>query len=280
MKTSVSSPPGGGRVGAAILRLLLAAAVGLSFANTSSPQLPGAVDQLTRSAQLVFRGTVQRVGAANLSSVRAGDETVVVRVDEVLKAPPSLGALSGREITVRLRQPRSASPGEEAVFFANGWLFGTTLAVVEVGRLHGAAADLRLQVAAAEQERQEEELKQHLDRAALVVAGTVVETRPAAERRGEGRPESEHDPRWWEAVIRVDSVLQGQPVGGSVVLLFPASADVLWSEAPKPRVGWSGIWLLYRDQIPGLTVDGYTALKPWNLLARDQAATVRRLLRR
>jgi hypothetical protein len=235
-------------------------------------------EELTRAAQLVFRGTVQKAGASNLDVVQADSSTAVVRVDEVLKGAPSLGDLTGREITVKLAQPGAATPGEQAVFFTNGWLYGATLAVVEVGRLHGDAALLRGQVAAAVRQSADDELKGRLAGAALIVAGRVVETHPAPVSGSEVGEGSEHDPQWWEAVVQVDTVFKGKPVGQRVTFLYPTSQDVIWFEAPKPSVGADGIWLLYRDQLPELGLNGYTALKRWNLLPRGQADTVRRLL--
>ncbi|HSS51900.1 MAG TPA: hypothetical protein VLX28_23400 [Thermoanaerobaculia bacterium] len=251
-----------------ILGLCLCAAVAQS---ASGPK------ELTHAAQLVFRGTIQKVEASNLEIVQADSGVAVVRVDEVLKTAPSLGDLTGREITVKLAQPGDATPGEQAVFFTNGWLYGKTLAVVEVGRLHGDAALLRGQVAGAASQAADGELQGRLAGAEVVVAGRVVETHPAAVvvEVGEG---SEHDPQWWEAVVQVDAVFLGKAAGQRVTFFYPTSQDVVWFEAPKPAVGADGIWLLYRDQLPELGLPGYTALKPWNVLPRGQANRVRRLL--
>lgn len=251
-----------------LLGLCLCATVG---------QAASGPEELTRAAQFVFRGTIQKVEASNLDLVQADSDTAVVRVDEVLKAASSLGDFTGREITVKLAEPADARPGEQAVFFTKGWLYGETLAVIEVGRLHGDAALLRGQVAVAARQAADEELGGRLAGAALVVAGRVVETHPAAVvgEVGEG---SEHDPQWWEAVVQVDTVFKGKPAGQRVTFFYPTSQDVVWFEAPKPAVGSDGIWLLYREQLPELGLPGYTALKPWNLLPRGQADRVRRLL--
>lgn len=262
-----------------LLALLAALTAALGLCPCAAVGQPASGPEgLTRAAQLVFRGTIQKVGASNLDIVQADSSTAVVRVDEVLKGGGSLGDLTGREITVKLAQPGTATPGEQAVFFTNGWLYGQTLAVVEVGRLHGDAALLRGQVAAAVRQAADDELRGRLAGAVLIVAGKVVETHPApvaGSQVGEG---SEHDPQWWEAVVQVDTVFKGNPTAQRVSFFYPTSQDVVWSEAPKPSVGADGIWLLFRDQLPDLGLNGYTALKPWNLLPRGQADTVRRLL--
>ncbi len=243
----------------------------------AAAQAASGPEGLTRASQFVFRGTIQKAEASNLDAVPADSGTAVVRVDEVLKAAPGLGDFTGREITVKLAQPGDATLGEQAVFFTKGWLYGTTLAVVEVGRLHGDAALLRGQVAATVGKAADEELQGRLAGASLIVAGRVVETHPSAVvvEVGEG---SEHDPQWWEAVVQVDTVFRGKPAGQRVTFFYPTSQDVVWFEAPKPAVGSDGIWLLYRDQLPELGLPGPTALKPWNLLPRGQVDRVRRLL--
>ncbi|HEX7182426.1 MAG TPA: hypothetical protein VF756_11325 [Thermoanaerobaculia bacterium] len=257
-------------VGAALVAAVLAIC-----ARDASAQPPEKVEEMTRAAQLVFRGTVQKVGASNLKAIEPAGDTAIVRIDEVLKAPVGLEDFTGREVTVKLRQPGSAKLGERGVFFTRSWLYGESLGLVEVGRAAGEAGALRSRIAAASQGEREAKIKEQLDRAALVVAGKVVETRPAAIQE-EGF--SEHDPQWWEAVIEVDSVLKGPPSSGKrVTVLFPTSTDVAWFEAPKLQVGWNAVWLLHKDQVPE-RADAYTVLKPWDLMSRDNEPIVRRLL--
>ena len=42
---------------------------------------------------------------------------------------------AGRQITLVLRRARRAQGEERAVFFTRSWLYGHTLAVIEVGRM-------------------------------------------------------------------------------------------------------------------------------------------------
>lgn len=253
-------------------RQLLGMVLGLFVcAAASGQQAP--VEELTREAQLIFQGTVQKVRATNLEAVEANGNTAVVRVDEVLKAPPTLDDFTGREVTVWLAEPDSASPGEQMVLFTRGWFYGETLGVVEVGR---AARDTvsRTAVAEADRRHMEQRLKERLDRSELVVAGRVLETRPAG-KVGEERV-TEHDPQWREAVIRIDSLLKGRHEAGTVVILYPGTLDVMWADSPKPRVGQERVWLLHKDQVEGLEI--YTALKPEDVLPRTEVETVRRLV--
>jgi hypothetical protein len=49
-------------------------------------------EELVEQSQFVFKGTVRRVNAATFPQIRPTPNTVIVKVDEVLHAPPaSLG---------------------------------------------------------------------------------------------------------------------------------------------------------------------------------------------
>lgn len=234
---------------------LLAMALGLWGGAMAFAQAPAAtVEDLMREAQLVFRGTVVRPGAANLMVIKAGEDTAVVRVDELIHVPGKLEIYAGQEVTVKLRQPGSMKAGDTAVFFTRSWLYGEHLAVVEVGRTAPGAA-VAAQVAAARRKLADEDLRHRLDGAALVVAGRVVATRPAVfpDKRGDKGKGTEHDPQWQEAVIAVDRVLKGSIQGTAgesrAVILYPGSDDVLWFRTPKPQVGWDGVWILERSPL-------------------------------
>ena len=86
-------------------------------------------------AGLVFRGTVRRENAATMAMVPPDAGTAVVLVDEVLKAPQALSGIAGKEITLLPAEGGSAKAGQSAVFFTRSWLYGGSLAVIEVGRL-------------------------------------------------------------------------------------------------------------------------------------------------
>jgi hypothetical protein len=251
----------------------------LTLGSAAFGQSQAADKALIREAQLVFRGTVQKVGAANLAAVSPAGDTAIVRVDEILKAPVSLRDVSGQEVTVKLREPHSVQPGDTATFFANGWLYGERLALLEIGRSRSDVGVLKAQITGEERQLAEEKLRAQVAGAELAVVGRVVETRPArVVPVGEGELATEHNPEWREAVIEVESTLKGKASTHRIVFLYPNSRDVMWVEAPKPNVGSRDLWLLYRDQIPELKVPGYTALKSWNRQPPSQAETVKRLV--
>src|SRR3979411_1920389 len=207
-----------------------------------------------------FRGTVRRENAATMASVPPEAGTAVVLVDEVVKAPQALSGIAGREIPVLRAAGSSMKAGQSAVFFTSSWLYGESLAVVEVGRLDLAAQvdEVRALVDEVESGRADERFLDRLSVAELVVAGPVRETRPRQPARP--GPVSEHDPEWWEAVLDVDSVEKGQPPAGALTVLFSPSTDEFWIDSPKLVPGLQGVFVLQRDQeergFPALRVRG------------------------
>ena len=64
-------------------------------------------------------------------------------------------------------------------------------------------------------------------------------------------PSKEHDADWWIATIAADLVASGDVPdatedGGTVEVLYANSLDVRWRQAPKPKAGQAGLWLLHR----------------------------------
>jgi hypothetical protein len=204
------------------------------------------VKELTRSADLVFRGTVQALGASNLSIVEPDSRTAIVRVEEVLKSGGTIEDYTGRNVTVFLNQDLAA--GEQRVFFTQVRLIGESLGLGELERPAGPVADLAAQARGARSEIVREDLAARLAAADLVVAGRVVSTRPASVSLDmpEMEEPTEHDPQWWEAVLEVQSVVKGKAVGKTVTFLYPNSIDIMWAFVPKAKVGEQATWLLHR----------------------------------
>jgi hypothetical protein len=250
------------------------------------------IEDLARRARFIFRGTVERLGAATMSGVPVSAVTAVVKVEEILLAPPVLGNLAGKNVTVELTTARTEDQGRHAVFFTDPWLYGDGVAVREIGRQElRAQADarehgrLREQVAGLLGRLPDEELRHHLGEVEVVLVGRVVNTKPL-DLRGQV-PITEHEPQWWEASCAADAVEKGQVAGPTVPVLYAASMDVMWAQAPKLRVGQEGVWLLHRGgttpQDPGLRAipfpPGYVVLHPLDAHPREAAERIRRLLR-
>lgn len=242
-------------------------------------------DALMRQATFVFRGTVRRIGATATAEVEATPRTAVVSVDQIIRAPAQFAALAGQDITLRLRAPGSLSQEQEAVFFANSWLFGEGVALQEVDHVPPDQTEsLASRGAALAGEIAGERLLDRVGRAEAVVSGRVSNIRPSSAVASVlGRtPMTEHAANWQEAVINVDTVLKGSVPQGVVVVLFPASLDVYWHDAPKFHAGQEGVWLLHSQDVPQGAAEQFplvfTALDPMDIQPKDALEQVRSLL--
>jgi len=250
---------------------------------------------LVKQSDIIFIGTVTQVGAVAVPEVPASDRTVVVHVDQVLEKPAAVALGAGDSVTVQTAQPGSLKPGSQATFYTTGWIFGQGVAVREVGHELGhspvVVADQQAAVARTRLEMNDAELKAHIQKAAMVVAGRVEQVRPA-ELAG-GAPAhrtriSEHDPQWQEAIIQVQDGIKGAQAGEQVVVRFPTSLDVAWVGTPRFTVGQEGTFLLHRDSttgspetvLAGRSVPAYTALHKLDVLPKQDALRIRVLMRK
>ena len=243
----------------------------------------------TPEPTFVFLGVVERLGASNVREAPRSELTVVVSIEQILLAPPDFADLSG-EITVLLPPERPVEERERRVFHCIGWILGSGVALRALDLTppeeHEASA---MAGAGAASDPAEAFLMQKLSRrvttSELIVSGFVTEVR-SVQTETEGRPVSEHDPDWHEAVVQVDAVTKGDAPAEGVVVTFPLSRDIAWRDAPKFAVGQRGVWLLnsasQAAEIP--TEDAvalaarpypvFTALDPLDFQAEDEAARV------
>jgi hypothetical protein len=223
------------------------------------------------AAKFVFEGTVNQTKAANLKAITDKEHTVVVTVDKVVRAPQSLAAFAGREVTLRLAEGESVKKGQRALFHTNGWIFGENLAVQSLGHDPvGAAAPAAAAMAPAPDPARvasHQVIRERAASAPVVITGKVVAvglpgTAPVAAAAGAAPPSrriSEHDPFWREAVVEVQAVHKGTVGKRQVVLRFPSSTDVRWHRAPKFETGQRGIFSLRQDDISGHATVGPAA---------------------
>jgi len=173
-------------------------------------------EELAAQAKFIFQGTVRRVRAATMREVPVTDNTVVVRVDRLIHAPEALTDYAGQEITVQLGAGE-VEQGQTYVFYANGWVFGDSLAVQSLGHEAATApAVARLSSHPDDPVRSLASHEAHIQatQADLIVTGHVSAIRlPAAEvtarttAMASGQTTeriSEHAPLLQEAVIDID----------------------------------------------------------------------------
>jgi len=215
-------------------------------------------EDVKKSATFVLQGTVQRLRAANVKAVVDTERSVVVRIDQVLRAPEALAEISGQKITVRLADGERVQKGQQAIFYTNGWIYGENLAVQSLGHEAagtGARKTSTKAMAAGVSDDPVQAATRHrvavrAEAAPVVVSGRVVAVGLPAGGDTPARI-SEHEPLWREAVIEVEKVHKGKLGSNRLVVRFPASTDVRWHRATKFRVGYEGVFLLHPDQTSG-----------------------------
>ena len=235
------------------------------------------IDELVAQSQLIFRGTIVKLGASTLNEVPVTKDMAIVRVDEVIDAASAYGKLAGHNVTVVLKDPKSSRAGERRTFFTASWMFGDSIGVREIasqttGEMTTPSA--RMVASASRKRIAEAQLRSRLGPAAQVIQGEVISIRPEARVHP---PTSEHDPDWWLATIRVDETIKGSK-GKEAIVAFPNSTDVVWAAAPKFVVGQKAVWILRRADLPGVAVPEYlTALEPKDVQPIENAARIREL---
>ncbi len=258
----------------------------------------GAQDRATlmKQASIIFRGTVKKKGDVSFKGVPKSDRTIVVVVDEVIQKPSTVSLAKGAEVTVDAIDAAVLSAGSSFVFYTEGWIYGSSVAVREIGheaapvRTEELAGPMRAQFEQTQKELSDSELRSRLDAADIVVIGQVTAVHPwKAPSFAASRPRiTEHAPNWQEAVIRVETALKGAPADHEVVVRFPGSWDIAWASAPKLRPGQSGTFVLQKDKITGVpmaalagrSVNAHTALNPGDVLPINEVERVRALLRK
>jgi hypothetical protein len=246
--------------------------------------------------RFVFKGTVRKLRASAVPEVKASPRTAIVRVDEVIRAPEALATAAGHDVTVELGGRGKLSAGAQAVFYAQGWVFGDHLAVHAID--HEPVDPVRFAMTPAGTDPvanlASHDAKARFDTAAAVVTGQVMSVSvpgngaAAAAAANGSSTMSEHDALWREASIAVHEVHKGRVSGKRVSVRFPASTDVLWHRAPKFQPGQQGFFLLQRADgaadgrakltaAPGSKA-AYTALHPADFQPLDDSAPMRALV--
>jgi hypothetical protein len=248
--------------------------------------MAASIRELADEASFIFEGTLRRTKSVTSSSLQLTDEMAVVHVDSILRGPQALAGFKGQEITVELRQPAASNIGRRFTFFTVGLHFGDGLAVREVGRIAAGGPETEREVSAAAEEKRNDLLLGRLRDAEIVVAGVAIRVDKYQRRDLTPPPVSEHDPDWWECVIRVREVLKGTVAGrrrgggAEVVTLFPHSTDIVWYQSPKFSEGMEGVWLLHRMDSRGKPAPDLVSDNPLDFHPLSELDRIRALLER
>ncbi len=269
----------------------------LAQAAAPLPQGTGNQTAVVERAGIIFSGTVSQLGATSFADVPKSAQTIVVRVDSVLKKPPAVSLKKGDNVTVEVKDPGAFQPGAQATFYAEGWIFGSGVAVKELSHVMGAGGGKPGGTVAAEekslrqiqQQISDQELKQRLASADFVVIARVTDVRKWTAPKLASVPYrvTEHDPDWHDAVIQIESTLKGPKLKKKkLIVRFPQCNDVAWVHAPKFEKHQEGVFFLKKDDVSGAPtallegteVNAYTCLSPGDWLPKSDETRVRALL--
>lgn len=216
-----------------------------------------------RTAEFVFFGTVRRLQASNVAQVEPADDVAIVRADDVIISPHSVGEIARRDVTVRLS--RKAKAGEKGLIVGSTWIISDEIAIIELDRVSGRLDQTGLRSLVLEERLRflDEQLLERVATADVVVRGRVqsvstVEVPAKQRRRGVS---------WWRvASLEALDVLKGQP-DATVQVAFLDPRPPRWYDAPMLAVGQEGVWILrssertpeWRD-LPAVPKNVYSAL--------------------
>ena len=284
------------KISAVFSSSLLGASLSLALCactNAAAPQATNNSAALISQSSIVFSGTVSQLAATSFADVPKSPQTIVVRVDSIVKKPAAVSLKKGDSVTVEVKDASGFQEGTQATFYTDGWIFGSGVAVKELGHVLGPAAESAPATRAgqnthgAQGEISDQELRDRMNKSDFVVVGRVTDVRKwNAPKAKSGAPSrvTEHDPDWQEAVVEVQSVLKGGKVkGNKVIVRFPSRNDVAWVNSPKFAKNQKGIFCLNRNQTTGSPTTGqganvYTCLGHGDALPISEESRIRALL--
>jgi hypothetical protein len=267
------------------------------WAGCARAQAPTNQAALARQSSIVFSGTVSKIAATSFADVPKSAQTLVVRVDSIVKKPSAVSLKKGDDVTVEVKDPSVFQEGTHATFYTDGWIFGSGVAVKELGHEIGPGVSGTTKAVGADEKAHgqgqeqisDQELRDRLNAADFVIMGRVTDVhRWKVPKYATPYRVTEHDPDWHEAIVEIQSVLKGGKVkGNKVIVRFPQRNDVAWVHSPKFEKNQQGIFCLNRDQVSGAPttklggrqVNVYTCLGHGDSLPMSEEARVRSLLK-
>jgi hypothetical protein len=268
------------RDGLGVKRLVVITLALLTFGAGSAQGQP-ALKAIVEHASYIFEGTIVKAAATNVRSFPASPRTAVVRVDHVLDASKSFPDMTGRELTVELPSPKEVRSGTSLVFFTEPTVYAENIAVRASSVQPAAQVDkLRAQIADARQQLADDQLRQRLAAADLVVTGAVVSVRKVPPRRDAPARRSEHEPELWQAELSVQATLKGTPPPNKTITFsFVAGIDQMWALSPRFKGGEQGVFVLSKNTNPWITVTGPVIVDPLAYRPAPEEARVKQLLK-
>jgi len=283
-------------------RFLYCSILWVSLLAPAAMPLPQGMENqatLVQQSSIIFAGTVSQLEATSFADVPKSTQTIVVRVESVLKKPPAVSLKRGDNVTVEVKDPSAFRPGMDATFYTEGWIFGSGVAVKELshtmrpsgGKPGGAVSAEERTIGQIEEQLSDQDLRQRLASADFVVVAKVTDVRTwtAPEVAAVPRRVTEHDPDWHDAVIKIEAILKGPKLKkNKLIVRFPQCNDVAWVHAPKFERNQEGIFFLKKDEVSGAPVavlegtkvNSYTCLRSGDWRPKIDEARIRSLLKK
>ena len=203
---------------------------------------------LAERSAVVVSGTVVRVNASEEPLQTPSANTVVVKVDRMLAGAEISGDQKGRNVTVVLSRARNLKVGTSGVFFGNPRFIGKTMTIASEGEILTNPDRVTAQLERGTQSRRDKPVRDRIAAANRVFRGKVEEVKPVA--TDDRKPESagEHDPEWQVATVRVLAPIRRSRENETVLVIFPASKDIVWFNSPKLKVGDELIFITHKPK--------------------------------
>ncbi len=198
----------------------------------------------------------------------------VVRLQEIFKGEQELSAFMNELVTVNFNDLKTVKKGQTILVYANMWIANDGIAVTEIA--HEVIGDNKLtpdnyrsEIKESLQKADILDLKSRASKAELVVAGTILSVRKAPASK---TFETEHNPEWILADIKIDESIKGGQAGGSTLTIaFPGSQDFMWYRSPRFKEGDKAILFLSRENF------GYQDVKHFTITTAEQVSDIREL---
>ena len=84
--------------------------------NAATSQATDNQATLLGKSSIVFSGTVSQLAATSFADVPKSAQTIVVRVDSIMKKPPAVSLKSGDSVTVEVKDAAAFQEGAHATF--------------------------------------------------------------------------------------------------------------------------------------------------------------------
>src|SRR5690242_21613573 len=108
----------------------------LALCGCTKAAAPQAMDRaaLTTKSSIIFSGTVSQLATTSFADVPKSAQTIVVKVDSIEKKPAAVSLKKGDSVTVEVKDASAFQEGTHATFYTDGWIFGSGVAVKELGQ--------------------------------------------------------------------------------------------------------------------------------------------------